>query len=181
MSGISETKIPTLPGIKLDTLTLAEQAQQMFERGQYAELRAFKKAKKKSWAALGLNNEMESRVMDAPINVEGTVTGRLSPSEPEMQEIVSKGGRGSAKRPGALSKRRLLRLANANLKVLRYRPREIHAIMGQASHTLMAHIASIKEQEKFRADPRFPIFQMTQRAKRYRAIFAGPAGKPIFG
>ena len=186
------------------TITLANLARAMYMAGEYEKLRAFKKTKKKSWPVLGFNFKEVNLIkglapnnlnLHIPFQVEGTVTGR-SPSVPETQElpakevldtegatdkiVVSKGGRGSAKKPVALSKRRLLRLANANLRVLRYRGREMHALMGQTSHPVIAQMASIREQEKFRADPRFPLFQVMQRHRRYTAIFKGPTGRAIF-
>lgn len=94
----------------------------------------------------------DKKMTEPMTTVESTVTGRLKP----------------------------LSLDNVNLKVLNYTPREIHAIKGHSSHPTMALISSIKEQEKFRADPRFPIMQMNRRQQRYAAIFSGPAGQPIF-
>jgi hypothetical protein len=146
------------------TETLYDQAMMMYQRQDYAKLRAFKKAKKKSWAALGINAEMEARIY-APIKVKGTVTGRLSHSEPEMQEIKPK-------------PERSLELDYTG--ILGYVPREIHALKGTTSHPTIALMAAVREQEKFRADPRFPLMQAVQRQKRYQAIFNGPPYQPIF-
>ena len=149
--------------------TLVDQALAMYSAGEYEKLRAFKKAKKKSWSTLGFNAEMENRVMGlAPnhLNLES------SPPAPVDERILA--------RDRAMSKRRLQKFAEANLRLLKYRPREIHAIMGNASHSVIAHIASIKEQEKLRTDPRFPLYQAMQRHKRYKAVFAGKPYGPIF-
>jgi len=138
------------------TTTLSDQAVTMYQRQEYAKLQAFKKAKKKSWSALGINAEMEARIM-APINVKGTVTGRLPPkSKPERSLEIDYTG------------------------ILRYVPREIHAVMGTVSHAVMAQISAIREQEKFRADPRFPLMQAIERQKRYHAIFRGKPYQPMF-
>ena len=77
-------------------------------------------------------------------------------------------------------KRRLLRLDDVDLTLIKYVPREIHAVKGTSSHSTMAHMASVIEQEKFRSDPRFPLFQLTQRRKRLRAIINGAPYGPIF-
>lgn len=47
-------KVPE-PKEKSGKATIAEQAQAMYEAGRYEELRLFKKAKKKSWKALGIS------------------------------------------------------------------------------------------------------------------------------
>lgn len=65
-------------------------------------------------------------------------------------------------------------------RLLVYVARTIHQIKGQVSYHILAHISEIREQEKFRADPRFPLFQIVQRHKRYAAIFKGPPYLPIF-
>lgn len=127
------------------TKTLSDLAMEMYQRQAYKTLKLFKKAKKKSWAALGINAEMEARIM--------------------------KGGDaiyGAERLP-------------ANLSNIRYMPREIHILKAQTSHNVIAHVASIREQEKFRADPRFPLFQIVQSVKRYKEIFAGRPYLPIFG
>lgn len=72
------------------------------------------------------------------------------------------------------------RLDRDLVTMLKYRPRQIHQIMGEVSHHILAHISEIREQEKFRADLRFPLFQIMQRRKRYAAIFKGPPYLPIF-
>lgn len=61
-----------------------------------------------------------------------------------------------------------------------YQPREIHAVMGTTSHPTIAQIALIQRHEEFRRDPRFPLFQIMQRIKRYKEIFAGKPYLPIF-
>ncbi len=68
----------------------------------------------------------------------------------------------------------------ANISQIRYTPRLIHLLMSTASHGVMVIMGEIREQEKLRADPRFPLMQTMQRHKRYQAIFSGPTGKPIF-
>ena len=39
-------------------------------------------------------------------------------------------------------------LDRADLRVLKYVPREIHALKGQSSHNVIAHISAIQEKEK---------------------------------
>ncbi len=133
--------------------TLVDQALAMYSKGEYTKLRAFKKTKKKSWMLLGINAEMEARVMEEPT---------LSPAQTQAIKTAK------------------LKFDRANLKVIKYVPREIHAIKGESSFATMAQMSAIREQEKFRADPRFPIFQMRQRYARLQEIFKGPAGKPLF-
>ena len=70
--------------------------------------------------------------------------------------------------------------AISNLRIISYMPRLLHLLMGTTSHGTMAHMASIIEQEKLRADPRFPLMQMVQRNKRYKAIFDGTPYQDIF-
>lgn len=65
-------------------------------------------------------------------------------------------------------------------RLLVYVARSIHQIKGEVSHQILALISEIREQEKFRADPRFPLFQTMKRIKRYKEIFAGPRYLPIF-
>jgi hypothetical protein len=67
-----------------------------------------------------------------------------------------------------------------NFGLIEYVPRLIHNLMGETSHPVIAQIAQIREQEKLRADPRFPLFQMMERNKRYQKIFNGPGYGPIF-
>ena len=67
-----------------------------------------------------------------------------------------------------------------NLSTIKYTPRVVHNIMGEVSHPIIAQMAQIQEQEKFRADPRVPLFQMMERKKRYQKIFNGPGYGPIF-
>ncbi len=156
------------------TKTMSDVAMEMYQRKAYDTLKLFKKTKKKSWAALGINPKMEALIMkggDAlygrnaggvvlddlpsitPINVKGTVTGRLPP-------------------------KRSLELDYTG--ILKYVPREIHAIKGISSHGTISIVNQVVHQEKFREDPRFPLMQMMQRTKRLREIIAGPAGLPIF-
>lgn len=67
-----------------------------------------------------------------------------------------------------------------NLRILKYTPRSIHQIKGEASHGTMAQISAIREQEKMRADPRFPFMQTMQRFKKLKEILKGPPYLPIF-
>lgn len=120
---------------------------------------------------------MTQNIINDPFEVEGTVTGRLTTG----------GGRGSAKNIDPtiqmeIQKRQKGRAAFAatNLQIIKYVPREIHAIKGQSSREVLALMAMIREQEKFRSDPRFPIFQMQQRNARYKAIFQGIPFRPMF-
>lgn len=66
------------------------------------------------------------------------------------------------------------------LTIIKYKFRQIHVIKGTTSHPVIAQIAMIQRHEKFRADPRFPIFQMKQSIKRYKDIFTQPPYRPIF-
>ncbi len=154
------------------TETLYDQAMTMYQRQEYAKLRAFKTAKKKSWTALGINAEMEDRIM-APINVRGTVTGRLPV------------GRGVAKTENQRRMDQFYaqgrdRFTAADIGVLDYTPREIHALKGQSSHGTISIVNQVVAQEKLRSDPRFPMFQIVERVKRYKAIFSGKPYQPIF-
>lgn len=166
--------------------TLADQARVLYSNGLFDELRAFKKDKKKSWSALGINAEMEARIMApppmdmrgtaktenqmkmmkaaiTPINNGGTVTGRFPKEEkPKPLTYAQK------------------RFVAADISVLRYVPREIHAVKGISSHGTIAIMNQVATQEKFRADPRFPLFQAVQQQKRYHAIFRGTPYQPIF-
>lgn len=67
-----------------------------------------------------------------------------------------------------------------NLSILKYTSRVIHQIKGESSHNAIAQMSAIQEQEKLRADPRFPLFQAMQRHKRYKAIFDGAPYQPMF-
>ncbi len=134
------------------TETLSTQAMQLYQRQAYESLKLLKKQKKKSWAALGINAEMEARIM-AFTKVKGTVSGRLPP-------------------------KRNLKLDLNN--TINYVPREIHALKGTSSHGTIAIVNQVVFQEKFRTDPRFSLFQIMERVKRYKAIFAGAPFKPIF-
>lgn len=151
------------------TKTLSEQAMEMYQRKQYDKLRAFKKAKKRSWFALGINTEMQSRIK----KIKGTVSGRL-PAQVNSNFPPSTG-----RNPMLPSQS--WRLDKDMPRVLKYVSRQIHQIMGEVSHPILAHISEIREQEKFRGDPRFPLFQIVQRIKRYKEIFAGRPYLPIFG
>lgn len=158
------------------TATLKTMAMQLYQRQAFKSLKLFKKHKKKSWAALGINPKMEALIMKGgdtiygtnpttiitdDINVEGTLTGRLPPEKPAVTFATR-------------------RFDAADVSVLRYTPREIHRIKGQSSHGTIAVMAQVVHQEKFRADVRFPLFQIMERVKRYKAIFAGPPYQPIF-
>ena len=167
------------------TKTLYDQAMELYQRQAYDALKTFKKAKKKSWSTLGINAEMEARI-NAPIKIEGTVTGRLSRSEPAMQELKPANTRGTAK---SENQAKLMRWREAGRRrfmavdlgsSIDYTPREIHAVKGQSSHGTIAIMAEVVTQEKLRADPRFPIYQMVERKKRYDAIFRGKPYLPIF-
>lgn len=160
------------------TETLYDQAMTMYQRQDYVKLLAFKKLKKKSWAALGINAEMEARIMNNaatianPFKVEGTVTGRLPAQVNE--NFPSPTGRSPMLPP------KFWRLDRDMPKLLKYKPRDIHVVMAETSHGTLAQIFQIAIQEKFRADPRFPLYQMVQRAKRYKEIFTGRPYLPIF-
>lgn len=95
-------------------------------------------------------------------------------------DVIDKGGRGSAKNTAkkTIGQRRFDLF---NLRTLIYTPRVIHQIMGESSHNTMAHHSAIVEQEKFRADPRFSLFEAMKRNKRYQDIFNGIPYRPIFG
>jgi len=67
-----------------------------------------------------------------------------------------------------------------NLRMIRYTPRTIHQFMGETSHDTIAQMSAIKEQEKFRADPRFPFYQATERFKRLKKIVTGQPYQPMF-
>lgn len=72
------------------------------------------------------------------------------------------------------------RFVQTDINVIKYTFRQIHSIKGTTSHPVIAQIAMIQRHEKFRVDPRFPLFQMMQQTKRYKAIFAGQPYLPIF-
>lgn len=167
------------------TETLYDQAMAMYQRKEYDELKAFKKCKKKSWNTLGINPEMLNLVMGlAPNQIISENDRPLAPIVSEAAALTNRSSSAkSNQRPvqkKAMSKRRLLRLANTDLRLLRYTPQQIHAIKGETSHGTIAQISAIREQEKFRADPRFPLMRAMKRIKRYKEIFAGLPYKPIF-
>ncbi len=161
------------------TKTLSEQAMEMYQRQAYNTLKLFKKTKKKSWAALGINPKMEALIMkggdtiygndprvtivNEPITVEGTISGRL-PKEKKTKPLTYP----------------QQRFVAADISVVKYAPREIHALKGTSSHGTISIVNQVVYQEKFRADPRFSLFQIMERVKRYKAIFAGPPYQPIF-
>lgn len=159
--------------------TLAEKALVMYQQHEYDKLKTFKKDRKKSWTALGIDAEMLAHILDchtsnAEMPAHTVVENKPCGNEAEVvlvDEVV---------KSKAMSKRRLLRLINVNLKVLKYRSRSIHGIMGETSHNTLALLSEILEQEKFRKDPRFPLFQVMQRYKRFQAIFKRPPYGPIF-
>ena len=97
---------------------------------------------------------------------------QIKGTTPDMvctDKIVSSGGQEHAKSEQ-------LKAIQENLKPLttiKYTYRMIHQIMGESSHNVIAQHAAIVEQERFRADPRFPLFMAMQRNKRYQAIFNG--------
>lgn len=140
-----------------EKISIVDQARAMYVAGDYLELRAFKKAKKKSWSVLGFNRATEDRIL------------RVSNHKDYITETQSK-----------VRARQRGRALFAEFPFIDYVPRMIHAIKGTTSHSVIGLMAQIKEQEKFRADPRFPIYQMVERGKRYAAIFKGIPYKPIF-
>lgn len=150
------------------TETLKTMAMEMYQRKAYNTLKLFKARKKKSWAVLGINPKMKALIMKGAetiltddITVKGTITGRL-PKESKPVTYATQ------------------RFVGADLSVLQYTPRDIHQLKGQSSHGSIAIVNQVVHQEKFRADVRFPLFQIMQSVKRYKAIFAGTPYKEIF-
>lgn len=140
-----------------EKISIVDQARAMYVAGDYAKLCAFKKAKKKSWSVLGFDQAAEDRILKTIHSVDN------------LESIQSK-----------VRARQHGRALFAKFSFIDYVPRMIHAIKGTTSHPVIGRMAEIREQEKFRADPRFPIYQMVERGKRYAAIFKGIPYKPIF-